>query len=151
MENLASIVGAITGCISLLGLAYIFGVWRGRVDSSLKMIAELLKNYPPAESWRMIQTVWEIYVVEALHNRPDLAQRGSGFKLLQEGEDLIPENLKTLLEHIPKNPHKDDVATGYLVVQVLGLEPISKLAEEKHLSVQEAIAILSTYLEGISP
>ena len=149
MENLASIVGAITGCISLLGLVYVFGVWRGRVDSSLKVITDILKSYPPGEMWRMTQTLWEIYVVEALHNRPDLAQRGSGFKLKKEGQDLIPDSMKSLLEHIPHNPHKDDISTGYLVVEVLGLEPIREMAEEKHLSVQEAIAILSTYLDEL--
>ncbi|GAI25955.1 unnamed protein product, partial [marine sediment metagenome] len=30
MENIASIVGAVSGCLSLLGLVYLFGVWRGK-------------------------------------------------------------------------------------------------------------------------
>ncbi|GAI65553.1 unnamed protein product [marine sediment metagenome] len=43
---------------------------------------------------------------------------------------------------------REDIATGYLVVKHIGLELISKMAEEKNLSVQESIAILSTYLDN---
>ena len=82
------------------------------------------------------------------HHQPDLAERGSSFKLKKEGEDLIPEYMKPLLERIPHNPLKSEaIATGYLVVKYIGLDLISKMAEDKQLNVQEAIAILSCYLE----
>jgi len=148
MENMAGIVGAISGCVSLLGIIYFFGVWRGKVDSALKEFKDGVKNYPPAEMWTMCKTLWEIYVVEALHRRPDLAEHGSSFKLKKEGEDLIPDDIKPLLDRIPHNPFSSEqIATGYLVVKHIGLDLIGKMAEETGLSVQEAIAILSTYLE----
>ncbi|GAI60066.1 unnamed protein product [marine sediment metagenome] len=144
MLDIAGIVGAVSGSLSLLGIVYLFGVWRGKVDSALNE----LKNYPPAEMWTMTKTLWDIYVVEALHHRPDLAERGSSFKLKKEGEDLIPEYMKPLLKRIPRNPlNSEGIASGYLVVKHIGLELIGKMAEDKQLNVQEAIAILSCYLE----
>ncbi|MBA7469598.1 hypothetical protein ES707_04870 [subsurface metagenome] len=148
MENVTSIVGAISGCISLLGIAYLFGVWRGKVDSALKNFNKCMEQYPPAEMWTMTKTLWEIYVVEALHHRPDLAEHGSGFKLKKEGENLIPDHLKTLLSRIPRNPHNSEaIASGYLVVKHIGMDLINEMATQKELSVQETIAILSCYLE----
>ena len=147
--EIASIVGAVSGCLSLLGIVYLFGVWRGKVDSALKEFKQCLKHYPPAEMWTMTKTLWDIYVVEALHRRPDLAEHGSSFKLKREGEELIPEHIKPLLDRLPLNPlNHEAVATGYLVVKHIGLELIGKMAEEKQLTVQEAIAILSCYLEA---
>jgi len=149
MENIASIIGAISGCLSLVGIVYMLGVWRGKVDNQLNTWAQSFKDYPPAEMWTMTKTLWNIYVVDALHHRPDLAVHGSSFKLKKEGLDLIPDYMLPLLEGIPHNPGmREDIATGYLVVKHIGLEMVSKMAEEKKVSIQEAIALLSTYLEN---
>ena len=148
MEGIASIVGAVSGCISLLGIVYLLGIWRGKVDSALNDFNECVKNYPPAEMWTMVKTLWDIYVVDALHHRPDLAEHGSGFKLKPEGENCIPDYMISLLEKIPRNPFNHElIASGYMVVKHIGLERIQKMSEDKELSVQEAIAILSTYLD----
>jgi len=148
MHDVAGIVGAVSGCISLLGIVYLFGVWRGKVDSAVKELKDIIKNYPPAEMWTMTKTLWEIYVVSALHHRPDLAVLGSGFKLKKEGENLIPDHMKTLLSRIPRNPYNSEaIATGYLVVKHIGLDLLNEMATQKELSVQETIAILSCYLE----
>jgi len=150
MEDVKWIVGSVSGCISLVGMVYFLGVWRGQISSSVKDLKEVVKNYPPAEMWTMTKTLWDIYVVEALHHRPDLAERGSAFKLKKEGEDLIPDNMKALLDRFPHNPglHNEAIATGYLVVKYIGLDLIGEMAKEKQLSVQEAIAILSCYLDA---
>lgn len=149
MEALASIVGAISGCISLLGIVYFFAVWRGKVDTDLNSFKQSIKNYPPAEMWTMVKTLWDVYVMDALRHRPDLANHGSSYKLKKEAEDLIPDQLKKALDNIPLNPaaNTNQIASGWLVVKHLGLEQIQDMAEEKGLNVQEAIAILSTYLE----
>ncbi|KKM78276.1 hypothetical protein LCGC14_1361560 [marine sediment metagenome] len=149
MNDIAGIIGAISGSISLLGLAYFLGVWRGKIDTALHGVQDSIKNYPPAEMWTMVKTLWDIYVVDALHHRPDLAEHGSGFKLKKEGEDLIPDHMKTLLSRIPHNPYNNSeaIATGYLVVKHIGLDPINDMAAQKELSVQETIAILSCWLE----
>ena len=149
-DNIVSIVGAVSGCLSLFGLVYLFGIWRGKVDSALNELKNCIKNYPPAEMWTMTKTLWDIYVVDALRNRPDLAEHQSAYKLRKEGEDLIPEHLKAELCQISKNPsigeQGEAIASGWLVVKCLGMEAISRMAEEKELSIQESIAILSTYL-----
>lgn len=149
MNDIAGIIGAISGCVSLLGIVYMLGVWRGKVDTSLNTFNQCIKDYPPGEMWTMCKTLWNIYVIEALHNRPDLATHSSAFKLSQDGEDLIPDEIKQQLDEIPRNPgNKESLATGYLVVKYIGMEPITRMAEEKGLSVQEAIAILSTYVDS---
>jgi len=146
--DIVGTIGAVTGCVSLIGLIYLFGVWRGKVDTSLHAVQDSIKNYPPAEMWTMVKTLWDIYVVSALHGRPDLAQHGSGYKLKQEGEDLIPDNIKTLLSLIPNNPYNSEaIATGYLVVKHIGMDLINDMAQQKALSVQEAIAILSCWFD----
>jgi len=128
---------------------YMLGVWRGKVDNQLNSLGTSFQDYPPAEMWTMTKTLWDIYIIEALHHRPDLAEHSSSFKLKREGENLIPDHMKTLLDRLPLNPlNHEAVATGYLVVKLIGLELIGKMAEEKQLTVQEAIAILSCYLEA---
>jgi len=147
-ENVSGIVGAISGCVSLLGIVYFLGFWRGKVESSLKAFQDCITNYPPAEMWTMTKTLWDVYVMDALRHRPDLASPGSAYKLNKEGCGLIPNYMKPLLDRIPHNPElREEIATGYLVVKHVGLDIITQMADEKKLSVQEAIAILSTYLE----
>ena len=150
--EIASIIGAVSGCISLVGLVYLFGYRLGKFDSALDECKRMCKDYPPAEMWTMTKTLWDVYVMDALRLRPDLAARGSGFKLKQPGKDLIPDYILPLLDDIPHNPGlSEDIATGYLVVKHIGLELISQMAEEKKVSIQEAIAILSCYIENSSP
>lgn len=142
--DIASIIGAVTGCLSLAGIIYLVGYLKGTIDTKVKC----LEQYPPAETALMAKTMWDIYVVDALRQRPDLAQHASSFKLTQNGNNLIPNDIKSLLTRIDFNPiDSEALATGWLVVKVLGLPTIEKMAREKDLSVQEAIAILSTFLD----
>jgi len=145
--EITSIIGAISGVASLIGLVYLIGVWKGKVDSNLTRANDLLSKYPPQEFALMTKTLWDIYVVDALRSRPDLADHHSAFKLKKEGEDLIPDDIKQDLDKL-HNPEVNDesLASGWLVVKFLGMERVSQMAEAKGLSVQEAIAILSTYL-----
>lgn len=148
MENIAAIIGAISGVASLLTIVYLVGFWKGKIEAKLGNVCQSMQKYPLEETAIMTKTLWEIYVVDALRNRPDLAEHHSSYKLKQEGEDLIPDDIKQELDNLPTNPTNDEsIATGYLVVKFLGQERISRMAEEKGLSMQEAIAVLSTYLD----
>ena len=149
MQEIAAIIGAVSGIISLLTIVYLVGFWKGKIDTKLGNVCQSLQKYPLEETAVMTKTLWDIYVVDALRSRPDLAERGSAYRLKKEGEELIPDHIKALLDRIPHNPlNNEALATGYLVVKHIGLGHIGKMAEEKNLSVQEAIAVLSTYLEA---
>lgn len=145
MTDIAAIIGAISGVISLLGVIYGFGVWKGRMQTRVERLERDYQEYPPAEIAMMAKTLWEIYVVDALRSRPDLVEHSSSFRLKKEGEALIPDHLKNMLDSMPHNP---TAAKGWEVVKTMGMEPISQMAEEKGLTVQQAIAILTAYLEN---
>jgi len=152
--DIAALIGCITGSVSIIAVIYFVGVWRGQVDSDRKYFRErfdklpCVTDYPPAEIHTMVKTLWEVYVLDALHKRPDLASRGSKFKLKPEGERLIPEEVKVeLLKVAPELKNKEDIASGFLVVETLGIGSIEALSKRNKLSVQETIAILSTFLQ----
>jgi len=149
MEHIAAIIGSITGVLSLLGIVYMLGHWKGHVDTRLRELTDTMNQYPPAETALMVKTLWEIYVVDALRGKADLAEQHHSFRLKKEGHDIIPDALKQKLDQTPLNPttNRESVASGYLVVKHLGIESITKWAGEVKLSVQEAIAILSLYLD----
>ncbi len=148
MESIASVIGAISGVASLFGIVYLLAYWKGRVDTQLRTIQDDRSRYPLAEFSMMTKTLWDIYVIDALRGRPDLAEHGSAYRLKKEAQDLIPDNLKTALDQIPPlNPDTESVVTGYEVVKRLGLGPIHAMAEARHLTLQESIAILSCYLD----
>ena len=153
MDNLPAIIGAISGVASLLGIIYMLGYWKGRVDNQLRSIQSDMAQHPLAEVSLMAKTLWGIYVIDALRTRPDLAEQHSAFRLKQEGHDLIPDDLKLILDRIPPgNPNSESIATGWEVVKVLGLDRIHAMAAAEDVSPQLAIAILSTYLaEKLAP
>ncbi len=147
--NIASIVGVTTGVVSLLGTIYMMGYWKGGVDIKIKAQEDQLCKYPPGEIALMCKTMWNIYVVDVLHQRPDLAQHNSPYKLTPKARDLIPSSVKLLLDDIHiKDEDQESVASGWLVVKHLGLPIIEQMAQEKSLTVQESIAILSTYISN---
>ncbi|MBA7669982.1 hypothetical protein ES703_78123 [subsurface metagenome] len=129
-------------------IVYLVGFWKGKIEAQLGNIVQSMQKYPPEETGRMINTLWEIYVLEPLRNRPDLAEHHSSYKLKPEGHCLIPDDIKQELDNLPTNPiNKEAIASGYLVIKFLGVERVSRMAEEKGLSLQEAVAVLSTYLD----
>lgn len=148
MQEIAAIIGAAAGVISLVTVIYFVVYWKAGVDTDRKAWRETCQHYPPAELWTMCKTMWDIYVVNVLQDRPDLAERHSPWKLKPKAEGLIPGNIKDQLEKIPKNSVcREDVSNGWLVVKYIGLNHLTDLAKEKGISIQETVAILSTYLE----
>lgn len=126
VDNVIAIIGAVSGLMSLAGVVYMVGYWKGNVDSNLKTLCEHLEKYPPAETSLRVKTLWDIYIMDALRSRPDLAQHQSSFKLKPVARDLIPEKLKLALNALP-NSNTEDIATGWLVVKTLSMDPICKI------------------------
>lgn len=152
MENIPAIIGAVSGVVSLLTIVYLVGFWKGKIEAQLGNIVQSMQKYPPEETAVMTKTLYDIYVVDALRKRPDLAEHHSSYKLKPEGHNLIPDDIKQELDKFHTNPtNKEAIASGWLVVKCLGVERVSQMAEQKGLSTQEAIAILSAYLDEKNP
>jgi hypothetical protein len=149
--DIASIVGAVTGTLSLAGVVYMAGYWKGQVDTDRKAWQEAISLYPPAETHKMVQTLWDIYVMDALRNRPDLANHGSGYSIKESGESLIPSVIKKALQEFPVcTDHKMPTEShGWLVVKCLGVSTIIELSQTLGLTVQETTGLLSLYMKEV--
>ncbi len=83
MQELGAIAGVASLVVTLATAIYLIGVWKGGVDNKVKRLCEDNQKYPPGETALMCKTMWDIYVVDALRERPDLAQHMSPFKLTE--------------------------------------------------------------------
>ena len=142
MTDIPGLVGTVAGLVSLVGIVYLVGVWKGRVETKLGNIQDELREHSPAETALMARTLWDIYVVEALRSRPDLVEHGSSYRLKKEGEALISDELKEALNRFGTCKAG---CSGWEIVRALGMDTISRMAEEKGLTIQQSIAILVTY------
>lgn len=148
MELFISILGAVSGVISLAGVIWLVAYWKGGMDTWRRNVSHDIEQYPLGELWRMTNTMWDIYVVGQLSNRPDLADRHSPFRLKPKALELIPDNIKSILNDIPLNQsYREDVSNGWLVVKNIGQNSLEELAKDSGISVQEEIAVLSVYLQ----
>lgn len=157
-QSAAAVIGVLTGFASLIGIFYglIFKLgwlkgWKESVDEWQKKHDEAEKDCSPHETALMCKTMWDIYVVGALRDRPDLATHRSPLKLTPYSESIIPDDLKITLNMIRTGRQdKENIATGWLVVKYLGITKIEKLSKDKELSIPETIAVLSTYIDELS-
>lgn len=147
MPEALAIVSLIVSIVSLLSIILLAGVWKGGVDTFIKEVKLDRDKYPPAESYKMLTTLWQTYVVDPLSKRSDLASYHSPCILTEKGLKYISEETKTELDEIHNIVSKrEDLTTGYIIVEHFGLERLNKMAEANKLTLQEYIAILSTYL-----
>lgn len=148
MQEVAAIVGAISGIVSFLMLLYFVVSWKAGVDADRRAWRDSCDHYPPGELWMMCKTMYDIYVVDTLRQRPDLAESHSPWQLKPKAKELIPADIRKELDNIPQNHVcREDVSNGWLVVKYIGLSHIGDLAQKKGISLQETIAVLSIYLE----
>ena len=127
--EVSSVIGAITGIASLGMYGYLAGVWKGSVDTK-------------------VNTMWQVYVLDALNKRPDLASHSSAYKLTQLAVDLIPDLIKKELGKVTKvDTTPKDIACGITVVKKVGMHSIESMSQSTGLSVAESLAILSYYLK----
>lgn len=135
--------------ITFVGIVYGVVYWKATVDATLRRCKNCQDNYPPEETHRMVKTLWDIYVVGALQNKPDLAQHKSPYKLTQAGEQLIPSRIREFLDHVNLKTWEsaEDIASGWLVVKHIGLDDIELVAKAMKLEIPETVAVLSLYLD----
>ena len=148
MNEILNLIGAITGVISLLGIIYIAGYWKGGVDAFMRQTKECQDKYPLAELNVMVKTLWDVYGLEAMSKRPDLAEHSSPWRLTPKGKDLIPDNLKKLLDGtVGIQLDHSGAAANWLVVKTLGLDRVRDFARDTGLTLHESIGILGVHLE----
>jgi hypothetical protein len=156
LSDIAAVFGIIGGIIAIFTIVYMTGFWKRGVEDDIvhikKDITEInvdLKKWNLPSFCMMVQTLWDVYVIDTLHKRPDIAQFKSPPKLTQKGLDYIPEDVKEMFDRLEISINdRSNISSGYLAVQIVGLDRITKLASEKDLSIQEMIAVLSTYLSS---
>lgn len=142
----------VTMALAILGIAgwlIQFGWKNGSTDTKLATILALLTKYPLEKISTEVDTMWEIYVVDVLHTRPDLASRHSPLDLTDKGESLIPQNLKELLTaHAPELPSR---SCTYEVIHCLGMESITDFSQKSELPVSLGLALLSLFYQKVHP
>jgi hypothetical protein len=150
MDNLgyaASIVGAITGTISLFIVIWGLAVWKGAIETKVKALDDCQEKYPPAELSVMVKTLWDVYIIGGLQNRPDLASHSSPYRLHDTTRDMIPANVKEILDtKVTSSVDGKVPCLGYQIVKAIGESPLIELSKSIGLSLQETISILVTYV-----
>jgi hypothetical protein len=127
--------------LSLAGMIYQFAFKNGATDSILKGIKKDMDKYPLAELANQVKTMWDVYVLDALHAHIDLASHKSPLSLTEKGLNMIPENIRELLK-TDKGDTTQHSAT-WLVIKCLGMQTIDKLSVEMKLPVSIALALLT--------
>jgi len=146
-QEIASLIGAISGSLSLLMLIYLAGVWKGKVDNHIKVVDQEREKYSQPEMYRMIKTLWDAYVIDPLHCRPGISQHHSPVRLTEIGLQFIPVEFRDKLDSVV-SAYDENIVTGYVVSQLFPMDELMNLAEQNKQTIQETIAILSCYLKN---
>jgi hypothetical protein len=150
MSDFASYIGMATGSVSLAMLVYRFGYKDSKVDAYIKKASDDDEKYPIAEIATQVKTMWDVYVVSALHDRRDLASHQSPLTITEEGEAMIPEDIKQVLLVYNVRPGQVHSAS-WMVLKCIGLENIERLAVKINLPVPITLALLSVYYMKYHP
>lgn len=135
---------------TLIMVFYLSIYWKSQVDSYIRQSKECDSKYPPLEIGLQVKTLWEIYGVEALRNKPDLAAHSSPWHLTPKGQSLIPEKVKEKLDDIPGQPdNREGMASFWLAVKTLGMDNVNQFARESGLTLQEAVGVLGVHVDNL--
>jgi hypothetical protein len=126
MNEVTSWVGAVTGIVSLILILYYIAVWKGKTDTK-------------------VDTLWNIYVMDALQDNNQLIQHHSPVIITKLGEDEIPVELQVCIDdHMCRGKNY-----GYEVIQCLGMDKVQKFAQDKGWSVQRSLGLLALYMKKV--
>ena len=144
INEVSVLVAIILGALSIVGLLYRFLIRDAKVDSMMSQ----LEKYSIPEMALQVKTLWQISVVEALHNRSDLATHQSPLKITEKGESLIPEDIKQLLLNHKitiKKSCKETNSGSWIVITCLGMDRILQLSKDLSLSLTITLALLTVF------
>lgn len=146
MNDILAVVGTIAGLLSLAGVVYAFGFWRGKVDKQLSDLkdAHIPKRLDKMEAKQ--EVLWTVFTEQVLSNRPNLAMKGSQFKLTGEAMKAIEEVNGLIADH---NPGATKVTSEHILCDLpaeIGLENLKDIAERHSMTLGELLAIISVAL-----
>jgi len=159
-QTVASIVGSITGGVSILGLIYVLGWKFGSLETKITGIEDRLKTFDPiklGELSNKVETLYQVYVLDAL------SQKGKGKKSNPHGGNPGPEEEKVetelpdeLLQIIRRATHQNlDKSLEYTVTKVVeeigsaGPGYLITITRQLSLSPNELILRISDEVERI--
>lgn len=146
MEPIVSIAGLVTGILALAGVVYAFGFWRGKVD---KQLSDLSKANVPERIVKMetkMEVLWTLFTEQTLANCPNLAMRGSAFKLTEDAKNAI-EEVKELLP--PSNPGLEKLTSEHMLIDLpnaIGMDNLKGIADKHNMTLGELLSIISLEL-----
>lgn len=129
--ELIQAIGGISGVIALLGFLWTIFFQMAKIKVRT-------------------DTLWEIYVVDALKTQH--VEHSSAYKPKKEAEDLLPEDIKKRLGRIAQHQHhkRKKGSLGRLgeeVVKEIGIAKIEALAKENGLKASDVIGIMIAYVD----
>jgi len=136
-----SVVTLVMAGLSLAGMVYQFAFKNGTTDTILKGIKRDMDKYPLAELANQVKTMWDVYVLDALHAHIDLASHKSPLSLTEKGLEMIPASVKEQLKGDKGDTDKHSAT--WLVIKCLGMQNIDKLSVEMNLPVSIELALLT--------
>lgn len=146
MNGALQIVSLIAGLISLAGVIYAFAFWRGRVDNQLSDLskANIIGRLAKIEGKQ--ELMWNVFTEQVLTHRPNLATRGSAFKLTDDAMKAIEEVKQILPE---SNPGIEPVTSEHILIELpkqIGLDKLKDIANSHDMTLGELLAIMSVEL-----
>jgi len=144
MNTAFQIMSFILGLLSILGIIGAAFYWKGSVDSLLKRVCVLPDDV--ANLKMKMDVIWKLFVEQVLDGKPNLAQRGSGFKLTAEGEEAMVDIAHVIADVKKERPNLEPSDVLTIVTQKIGMVELEKIAHKNGHSTREYLAMLTIKL-----
>ena len=144
MSEIFQITSFVTSIIAILGVLTAGFYWKGVIDTQIKRVLTLPEVVSDLKM--KMDVIWKLFVEQLLDGKPNLAQRGSGFKLTEEGEKAM-EDIAHVIEEIRKErPNLEASDVLVIVSQKIGMAELNKIAHKNGHSTREYLAMLTIKL-----
>lgn len=147
---IAIVISIVATAISLAGILFGIGYWRGKVDNELKWLKEKCQSYSDAKIPDRVakmeakfELVWEVFTEQVLTDRPHLATRQSPLKLTAQALEATAE-VRACLELSNHTTPSDKVLVD--VPAQIGLVKLKDIANRHSMTLAELLAIISLEL-----
>ncbi len=147
MNDILQIATFIAAVIALAGVVYAFAFWRSKVDTQLSVLSKENIGERLVKIETKQEVMWTAFMEQVLTNRPNLAVRGSAFKLTDDAMKAVGE-VQQLLPHNP-GTNTTKVNSEHILIDLpnsIGLDRLKAIAEKHLMTLGELLAIISVEL-----